>query len=307
MRVFVITGPTASGKSDTAMKFASISGVNGVVINADSIQVYSQIPIISASPTQYDKKNVEHAVYNFVSNSDLLLNGRFSVAKWLYEVGLAIQSAFNNGKTPIVVGGSGMYIRSLLYGISDIPSITKECEMEAVLHYNNVGHDEFLRGVQSIDPQTPSDKHRLIRNYLFLKNFGDTFKNIASNATKKNEFNYQFCNFVLMPPRDVVYASCNSRFCDMVRDGVFDEVEGVLNKEGESLFDSIKKATAFREIEMHLSGQITKEDVIELSTKSTRHYAKRQCTWFNNQFNNSHFTFCSSKEELFIKLKSFIL
>lgn len=290
-KVIIITGPTAGGKSAAAIQIALKT--NGTIINADALQVYKTIPILSAQPNLKDLNTITHKLYGYISHDEALTN-KFCVQTWLNKLEIEITTAHNNNLTPIIVGGSVMYIHTLINGLSEIPQLSKEILTEVDQQYTALGHVNFTTQVQRYNPDTPVDPQRIKRNYAFILQYGQSLQNIINTSPKKLILSGMNIHAnVLLPPREKLYATCNSRFLDMLNDGAIEEVKSYTHT---PIPDGILKATGFREILNYLNGKCNKEDMIKQSQQSTRNYAKRQTTWVKNKF--TEFKFFENKIDL---------
>ena len=292
-KIVVISGPTASGKSDLGIFIGR--KINGVVLNADSMQIYEGLPILSAHPSAGDLEMLEHRMYGaltpYSSNS---------VFNWLGMIKKNIDELHSAGKTPILVGGTGMYISRFIQGIKDFPSISEEIRFEVNELYENYGYDKFLELARDIDPDyvktlNKNDRHRLVKILEISKATGN---NYSYYKNKENETMYDSNSSIfhinMFPDREELYARCNLRFNLMVeKHNVVDECRVFLEKypdvlKKDSIY-SIKNTLGLKEIKDYLDGKNDLETTIEEATKITRHYAKRQFTWFRNQFKDVDF------------------
>lgn len=284
-KIIVISGVTASGKSGLALQLAK--QINGVIINADSMQIYKGLPILSAQPTEKERGEISHLLYSHLEPTK-----NCSVGIWLEIVQKAINETLANNKTPIVVGGTGMYISKLIEGILEMPDISKETRQKTTALYEEIGYDEFYKITSEIDKESvlklsPNDKHRLMRIYEM---YSETGKKLSDIKKQPNQIFYpreQFFYINLNPPRELLYEKCNKRFGKMVDEGGLDEVKKFMQDYPEIIQNpqsySISKTLGLREIIQYIRGEINWNEMIEVSTKITRNYAKRQYTWFRNQ------------------------
>ena len=282
--IIIICGPTASGKSQIALELCK-RVLKGVIINADSIQIYRDIPILTNQPTVKEQAFVPHKLYGLIGG-----HKRYSVADWLNDVTVEIDKALENNLTPIVVGGSGMYISSLINGIrviDDVPSdIIKQTEKNILIN----GIEELYRELLSVDKDTESyikvnDTHRIIRAYNLYKAFSITPSQYRKLPNKEFYSAEQFKIFSLMPPRKELYENCEERFTQMINDGAIDEMHD-LRSQGYNLKSPIAKAIGYKELYNYIDGNMDLEQAINSAKHSTRNYAKRQTTWFTNQLQN---------------------
>jgi tRNA dimethylallyltransferase len=278
-KILIISGPTASGKSSLALNFAEKKDI--AIINADSLQIYEGLPILSSQPNHLEQKKVPHFLYSHFKAEE-----NSSVAIWLDLVKSTVEKLWRENKLPVIVGGSGMYISKLVEGIVKIPEIDEALKIKARQLYEEIGREEFLLKLIQLGEEKEKieklDKHRLIRDYEVLEQTG---KSIFYWQTQPNEKNFSDINFThinLNPNREELYKNCNLRFKKMLKHGAIEEVEKILNQ-GISDDKQITKTLGFYEIRDFLSGRISQEEMLEIATQKTRNYAKRQLTWFRNQ------------------------
>lgn len=281
--IFILSGPTASGKSALALEVAP--KLNAVIINCDSKQVYKEIPIITAQPSIEEKAQIEHMLYGTVSAAQ-----NCSVADWLQMAKDAICDVWARGKTPLLVGGSGMYIKMLAEGISQVPEINDEIRTYVRGLCKEKGPSYIHEILKHEDPQIAEklkegDVQRVSRAYEVLKQTG---KSLLFWQQQKPEAVFpdaEFKTFFLSPPREKVYENCNIRFLKMLENGVMDEIKA-LDKMSLSPELPAMRAHGVPELLAYLHGNMTLEDAITQSQTNTRHYIKRQFTWFRNQMNS---------------------
>lgn len=286
-KIVVISGPTASGKSSLALHLAK--KINGVILNADSMQIYKGLPILSAQPDYNDLQEVEHRLYNLLEPYE-----SNSVFKWLELIKQNTDNILNNGQTPIIVGGTGMYISRFIDGIKEMPNSDMELRNKLNALYDKIGWNEFYKMVQWVDSESlfnikKNDKHKLIKIYEIYKISGKKLSYFESlpNKTLYNKNNIFHIN--IMPPREDVYNSCNFRFKIMLEKlNVIEEVKNFAENNSDvfNINSSIIHTIGLLEIWDYLCNKIDYKRMFELSTKNTRNYAKRQFTWFRNQFKN---------------------
>ena len=208
----IIAGPTCVGKSLIAMKLAK--KINGVLINADSVQVYEDLKLLSARPTEKDMHQVPHFLYGYVKSE---IN--YSIADWLLQLHKVLGNLKKIKKTAILVGGSGLYLNSVINGLAPIPRLKEEIKKESLLKLNEIGIDNFKEINFNIDPKFVTkncDKHRLLRSYgVFLqtnKNMTYWFKKPRQGAIKKKIY-----SFLINLERDLIYRRCELRFDNMLK------------------------------------------------------------------------------------------
>lgn len=263
----VIYGATASGKSQFALELAN-ELQDALIINADSMQVYKEIPIITAQPNNLNG----HLLYGFVS----CIDKTFSVAKWLSMVAEVIE---NRDYIPIIVGGTGMYISSLINGLSQIPTVPDEIIKSITSFYDLYGMEKLRERLAAVDLVTANkfaDKQRIIRALSVYE-----FTSRTISDWQKDNYKYvdasKMMKVWIKPDRDILYERINYRFINMIKDGAIEEAKSV------QCIDNLPKAIGLREIIAYIENLIPKEKMITKVQQLTRNYAKRQETWFRNQ------------------------
>ena len=279
-KVILLAGPTASGKSDLAIYIAK--KINGEIINADSMQVYKEVKILSARPTNY--KNIKHHLFGF-----LTIKKNFSSGEWLKTVEKKINEIFKKNKTPIIVGGTGLYFKVLTDGIAQIPNISSLKRRKIITLFNKLGNKKFYNELLKLDPKCKNkidinDKQRLIRFYE-VKYF--TKKSIfdwqSQNNSKLN--NIRFIKLFLKFPKDYLLERIKKRFHKMIKDGALNEAKKIKNKKiSPSL--SGNNILGLKELIEFIDGKISLEEAIERSLIRTRQYIKRQMTWYRGQMHD---------------------
>jgi tRNA dimethylallyltransferase len=279
-KILVICGATASGKSALALKMALAR--NGVIINADALQQYCELPILSAQPTKDDLQTVPHCLYSVLKH-----NENSSVASWLNKAINQINLAFKNGKLPILVGGTGLYLSKLVDGINKVPEIGENLREEV---RKISSREDLIENLIYLGEEkkiiAKLDKQRLARRLEVLKQTGKT---LSWWQEQPNEVFYPKEYFEVIKtnlPREILYKNCNERLAAMFESGALQEVKALLEA-GLKDNSTIAKTIGFLEIKDYLAGKITKNQALEIASQKTRNYAKRQLTWFNNQFKNN--------------------
>lgn len=286
--IVVISGPTASGKSFLALELAKI--INGIVVNADAMQIYKGLPILSAQPTEEEKNIVSHELYGIFEPTE-----SNSVFRWLELVKDTIKNVIKNGQIPIIVGGSGMYISRLINGIRDLPDTDENLRNELNTLYEEIGWDEFYKIVKNIDKESlinikTNDKHRLIKIYEVYKISGkklSDWEKLPNNSIFNQD---DFFHINLSPNRDILYDRCKKRFDIMMKNAVdevknFTEHYNVFNGKKYPILSTI----GLLEIKNYIDKKIDLDEAVNEAVKKTRNYAKRQYTWFRNQFKSLDF------------------
>ena len=281
-KIILIYGPTASGKSEFAVKLAK--KINGEVINADSMQIYKELKILSARPSRKDYKNIKHHLYGFQS-----VKKNFSTGDWLKKVHQKILDTKKRKKTPILVGGTGLYFKALVEGLIKIPNIPIKFREKIRSLHKKLGTKKFFLRLIKLDPLSkikinPSDTQRAIRAYeikLFTKkSMYDWFK--ETNSTyEQNSFYKIYINF----PRNELLVRINDRVQKMIKKGAILEVKKFLKLKVPKN-TSANKAIGIDEIRQYLNKKIQIGQVIEKISIKTRQYAKRQNTWSRGNMQN---------------------
>ena len=302
-RAIIICGPTASGKTEFAHKIALKN--NGEIVNADSMQLYKQLPIITASPEEYLKNELPYHLYNFQD-----VDKEFSATKYVIAATKAIKQITQRNKLPVIVGGSGMYINMLINGYSSIPDIEDNIRISARNLHTQIGQEAFFQLLQELDPQITTilnvgDTHRIIRAYEVITQTGKSILHFQAQNNIIPLPNFSFDIFCLLPERKFLYQTCNARLIKLFDNGII-EVESLYNNY-KDLQTSAMKALGVSEIIAYIKGALTRQEAIELASTRTRQYAKRQITWFKNQLPNPHIIEFSSMEEYKLLMKGFTL
>ena len=274
-KIILIYGPTASGKSEFAIKLAK--KINGEIINADSMQIYRELKILTARPFQKEFKKIKHHLYGFQS-----IRKNFSTGEWLKLVNKKILNLKKRKKVPILVGGTGLYFKALTEGLTNIPNIPISFRKKIRSLYNKVGPKIFFLNLLRIDPLVKnniklSDTQRCIRAYevktFTKKSIYEWFKNTKTNY-KKNDFFKIYIDF----PRKGLIKRINLRTHKMIKKGAISEVRKFIKFRVQK-DKSANKAIGINEVKEYLNKKIQISDVIEKISIKTRQYAKRQSTW----------------------------
>lgn len=278
--ILVIAGPTASFKSAIAMDIAQ--KCESVIINADSMQVYSDLDILTARPTKRDMELVPHALYGIIDG-----NRRCNVRFWLELAEKEVEKARILGKLPILVGGTGLYLNAARQGISEVPEISEKIHKKAESLYEEIGGCSFKKLLAQNDVDTASklevaDRQRLVRA---MEVYWQTNKPLSywQSQPLTGAIPGNFINVAHLPPRQSVYNSINQRVTRMMREGALDEVDLLLAR-GLDPALPVMKALGVRQIEAYRKSELAFDIMIDNIAQATRHYAKRQFTWFRNNF-----------------------
>jgi tRNA dimethylallyltransferase len=272
----VIAGPTASGKSALALALAERDG--GVVINADSAQIYRDLPILSAGPGDAEKSRAEHRLYG-VRDGALPC----SAADWADLAKGEIRLAHEQGKQPNLVGGTGLYLRTQLDGNAPVHPIDPVIRRRV----RSSGAVDNQAELRRADPEAaerirPTDRTRIARALEVVLSTGRTLKDWQAERHGGIASQVSLRPLILLPPRDWLYARCDARFAVMVEQGAIAEVERLLARELD-LNLPVMRAIGVREIAALLGGETSREAMIAVGQQATRRYAKRQYTWFAHQ------------------------
>ncbi len=278
-KVLVIGGPTASGKSGLALSAALKH--DGVIINADSMQMYDGLGILTAQPSSADKAAAPHVLYGQLAPDDICSAARYA------KLALAeIDEALAAGKLPIVTGGTGFYLKSLLKGLSPIPSVPDDIRVALIKRQQEIGTAALFAEFAGKDPDTASkidrdNPQRIVRAYEVLIATGKGLSYWQSLPPEPPPAHLEFITATLLPQRATLYAQCDSRFGQMLAAGALDEVREFQKTATPEM--PLVKALGYAELASHLAGNITLTDAITLAQNATRQYAKRQVTWFRHQ------------------------
>ncbi|ESQ86854.1 tRNA delta(2)-isopentenylpyrophosphate transferase [Asticcacaulis sp. AC460] len=278
--IYLLAGPTASGKSAKALAWAQETG--GIILNADSMQLYGDVPILTARPTQDDMTQAEHFLYGHLGPQVL-----WSAGEWLRATQPYLDAALNDGPPVCVVGGTGLYFNSLVFGLAEIPEIGELARTTARDTYDVLGETAFRDLLRQHDPKAerrifPNDRQRLARAYEVFLHTGTPlthWQDKTKPAIPKNSYKLE----VLYPDREDLYARCDARLQIMLDQGALDEVRDLM---GQGLRDEwpIMRVLGLREFSAYLKGEMTLDAALSQARQMTRNYAKRQTTWFRNQF-----------------------
>lgn len=264
------------GKSSIAIELAK--KINGEIISADSMQIYKDMTIGTAKVTEKEMQGIEHYMIDFVSPQE-----RYNVSTYKKQAEEKVEEILNKGKIPIIVGGTGLYIDSLIYGIEFQDEEIDEAyrnKLNAIAEQG--GLEELYEEANKIDPDamkkiSRNDKKRIIRVLEIYKKTGKT-KTQQEIESRKNEVKYEFKVFAIDMDREILYERINKRVDLMIEQGLIEEVLHLVEKYKE--FPTAMQGLGYKEVVEYLQGKINKEEMIEKIKLETRHYAKRQLTWF---------------------------
>ena len=274
--VALIAGPTASGKSALALALAEAR--DGVIVNADSAQLYRDVPILSAAPSPTDLERAEHRLYGVRNGADPC-----SAADWADLARTEIASIHAAGLLPILVGGTGLYLRTLIDGIAPVPPI--DPAIRAVVRASSVA--ENLAALTPLDPcaaagLNPGDSTRIARALEVVRSSGRTLAEWQEERSGGIGEAIALAPLLLLPPREWLVERCDRRFLQMIEAGALGEVEALLARNLDPNLP-VMRAIGVRELGALLEGSATQAQAITAGQIATRQYAKRQYTWFANQ------------------------
>ena len=281
-KIILVSGPTASGKSNFAIKLAK--KINGEIINADSMQVYKEIKILSARPEPKKYQKVKHHLYGFHS-----VRNNFSTGDWLKFAIKKIKEIKKRKKIPILVGGTGLYLKALSEGLVDIPNIPTKFRNKIRALHENVGQQKFYHKLLKLDPKSKNkinktDTQRTIRAFevkeFTQKSLHDWFKDTKSYF-KKDDFYKIYIDF----PREELIKRINSRTEKMMKIGAINEVKKFIRLKVRK-DKSVNKAIGINEIKEYLNNEKDLREIKEKISIKTRQYAKRQSTWARGNMMN---------------------
>ncbi len=278
--MLIVAGPTASGKSSLALDIAR--EFNGVVINADSMQVYAELRVLTARPSPRDEARAPHRLYGMIPASESC-----SAARWR-ELALAeIESAAANGKLAVVCGGTGLYLRALCQGLSPVPGIPPDIRARLAARLAAQGPAALHGELAARDPEMaarlePADGQRIARALEVLEATGRSLAAWQEEDTQGAPAGLRFSTILLAPPRAALYAACDARLAAMVEQGALEEVVALTSLGLDPGLPAMK-ALGLREFAAHLAGDRGLEEALEEARQATRRYVKRQMTWFRHQ------------------------
>lgn len=301
--LLIVAGPTASGKSGLALALAREFG--GTVINADSMQLYHGLEILTAQPDAAARAEAPHALYGVRDIADPA-----SAGKWRNLALDAIARSRAAGRLPILVGGTGLYLRALLHGMAPVPAVPGAIRDAARVLHTALGGPAFRARLAQRDPEgaarlNPGDTQRLIRAYEVVEATGKPLAHWqAQQADGGDSLSRPFV-LTVMPPRPDLHTSIDERFLRMIDQGALDEVRAVLARNLDPLLPGMK-ALGVAELRQHLGGAIPLAQAVALAKASTRRYAKRQATWFRHQLPPDHLVNAQFSERLLPEIFSII-
>jgi tRNA dimethylallyltransferase len=281
-KIILISGPTASGKSNFAIKIAK--KINGEIVNADSMQVYKQLKILTARPNKREQKDIKHHMYGTID-----LNKKFSTGQWLNTAIKKIKEIKKRKKIPILVGGTGLYFQSLVNGLVKIPEIPIKFRNKIRLIQKKEGQKKFYKKLLKIDPMVKdkfdqNDTQRTIRAFeikLFTKISMYEWLNKTKSEFKKEEFLKLYIDF----KREDLIKRISLRSIEMIEEGAIKEVKKFIKSKIKKNL-SVNRVIGIDELTQYLAKKINLDQAQELISIKTRQYAKRQATWARSRMSS---------------------
>jgi len=276
--IIVVAGPTASGKSALALALAERR--NGTVINADAMQTYDAFPILTAQPTAEERARATHTLYGVLPLSETL-----SAARWRGLASAEIVRVLGEGRMPILCGGSGLYLRTLMQGIATIPDAPQELRDQANADWQAMGADAFRVRLAAVDPAIierlkPGDRQRHVRAWEIWRATGRPLSQWQQAEAEPAP--WRFATVLLSPDRAWLRERIERRFDAMLDQGVLEEVRAVFERAPDPRWPGLK-AHGAPEFFRHFQGDLSLEEARRIAIDHTRQYAKRQMTWFRHQ------------------------
>ncbi len=289
-KLVIICGPTGVGKSNVAVKLAELlrssQWYNSEIINADSMQLYNELPILTAQPNKQDLASVSHHLYSVISPTE-----QTNVVEWNKNACNLIDKLQEANVLPIVVGGTGFYISSLTVGIPQAPKVTQEIRDYTKRTLEILGRDRFYNQLLSVDREIEykiqkNDTQRILRAYEV---FVATGRSILTFNNKTNFRDFaEIYPFVITMDNAINTKMINTRLLTMVKNGVLEEIESY-NKRFGNLQSPLNNALGYKEFSQHIAGNISLGDAVSAVSLSTKKYAKRQRTWFRHKLDHSKY------------------
>ncbi len=273
LSLYAVVGPTASGKTGLAIDLAR--RINGTIINMDSMQLYRELPILSAQPTADEQTQAPHVLYGVRA-----ANEPANAAWWAAEAKRKINVVTATGGVPILCGGTGLYLQTLLEGIAPIPEVPASIRAEGASQATATLYDQLDAATRA--KLKPGDTQRVLRAWEVQQATGRSLADWQAEPKVGGLTDYNVKILVLNPPRDALYARCDARFKAMLEIGALEEVRGLMAQDLSPDLPLLK-ACGYPELARHLRGKTTLAEAVSAGQQTTRNYAKRQVTWFTNQ------------------------
>ena len=276
----IVTGPTASGKSGLALALAEQAA--GTVINADSMQVYRDLRVLTARPDAAEEARVPHRLFGVLGAEE-----RCSVGRWLDMAVAEVDAARNAGRLPIMVGGTGMYLKALTQGLAPVPEVADDVTASSTALYDELGGEAFRDRLAVLDAGAarslpPGDRQRLIRAHAVATATGRALADWQADHPAEPPVRGPVVWILIQPPRADLYAACDGRFGAMLEAGAMDEVRDLLARDLDPGLPAMR-AVGVPELRAYLQGEMDLDQAADKARQATRNYAKRQYTWFRHQ------------------------
>ena len=296
-KIILIAGPTASGKSELSIKLAK--NLKGEIINADSMQVYKEISILTSKPNLKDTKIIKHHLYGFTS-----VKKNFSTGQWLKLAIKKIEDLWHDGLTPIITGGTGLYFKALTDGLVKIPEIPSNIRINTIKLHKKLGQEQFYKKLIKLDPLAKkfvlsSDVHRTIRVYEVKKFTNNSLFELIKN-TKSNFESIFFKKIFINTPKEDLYKKIEIRVENMFSDGAIEEAKSFFKMNVYNEL-SANKIIGIKEIKNYLQKKISISEAKELIITRTKQYAKRQFTWSRGHMKSWNKVYSSNINDLYKK------
>lgn len=278
-RIWLIAGPTASGKSALALRLAQATGAE--IVNADALQLYADLRVLTARPTPEEEALAPHHLFGTVDAAD-----GWSVGRWLRAATNVLGEIAGRGREAVVVGGTGLYFKALTQGLADIPPVPAPVRDQAEAEFETLGEDAFRERLAQGDPAAaariaPGDRQRLVRAWEVLAATDVSLSNWQGRTAPALAPGL-WSGVALEPPREVLYARCDARLAQMIDAGALEEVATLAARNLDPALPAMK-AVGYRELAAHLRGETTRDEALAAAQQETRRYAKRQSTWMRGQ------------------------
>jgi tRNA dimethylallyltransferase len=278
-RIWLIAGPTASGKSALALRLARATGAE--IVNADSMQLYADLRLLTARPSPEEEAQAPHHLFGTVDAAD-----GWSVGRWVRAAMGVLGEIAGRDRDAVVVGGTGLYFRALTVGLAEIPQVPRAVRERAGADYDRMGETDFRGRLGAADPAAaarimPGDRQRLVRAWeVYAATETPLSDWQASGAPALQPGSWRAV--ALEPPREALYARCDARLAAMAQAGALDEVAALMARDVDPALP-LMKAVGYREFAAHLRGEMALPQAISAAQQETRRYAKRQTTWMRGQ------------------------
>lgn len=281
-RIWLIAGPTASGKSALALRLATATG--GEIVNADALQLYGDLRVLTARPAAAEEAVAPHHLFGTVDAAD-----GWSVGRWLRAASGALEEIAGRGRDAIVVGGTGLYFKALTEGLAEIPPVPAAVRAQSAADFETLGEAAFRARLAERDPAAaariaPGDRQRLTRAWDVLAATGVSLSDWQGRTTPALA-GESWTSVALDPPRQDLYDRCDRRLDQMIEAGALDEVAALAARGLDPALPALK-AVGYRELAAHLRGEASLDEALEAAKRETRRYAKRQSTWIRGQMSD---------------------